>query len=338
MRAHREVSPPHLRRSSALSTVVAVATLIFAVATLIVRALPLSQIVDLVVAVGAPYTPLVALSGLVLATLSRRKILSLVGLLVLAATVAVQVPWYDFGRPADVGRHTEIRVLSSNLRKGQADPSSFVGLAKASADVITVSELTPEEVRRFNQAGLDNTFPYSLLFPAPGAIGIGLWSRYPLTVVSPTENPNIAAARVRVPQVGFDPLVASVHISSPVTRDTDSFDAWRRGITATKAGLHDFAEVTGPGAVIVAGDFNSTPDMRQFRDLLTEGYRDAVEQTGAGYGPTFPSNLDVPPFITIDHVLTRNAAASSIRTITMPGSDHRALLATIHVPVDPTAS
>jgi hypothetical protein len=28
------------------------------------------------------------------------------------------------------------------------------------------------------------------------------------------------------------------------------------------------------------------------------------------------------------HILTRNAAASSIRTIKVPGSDHRALLAT----------
>jgi endonuclease/exonuclease/phosphatase (EEP) superfamily protein YafD len=37
-------------------------------------------------------------------------------------------------------------------------------------------------------------------------------------------------------------------------------------------------------------------------------------------------------------VLTRQAAATSIRTVYVRGSDHRALLATVGVPLDPTAS
>ncbi|MGB1226237.1 MAG: endonuclease/exonuclease/phosphatase family protein, partial [Mycobacterium sp.] len=94
----------------------------------------------------------------------------------------------------------------------------------------------------------------------------------------------------------------------------------------------------GPGAVIVAGDFNSTPDMRQFRDLLTDGYRDAVDQIGAGWGPTFPSRPLFPPLITIDHVITRNAAVSSIHTVEVRGSDHRALLASVSLPLASAAS
>ena len=78
--------------------------------------------------------------------------------------------------------------------------------------------------------------------------------------------------------------------------------------------------------------------MRQFRDSLTNGYRDSVEQTGAGFAPTFPSRTWHPPLITIDHVLTRQAAFASIRTIYVRGSDHRSLLATVDVPLDPTAS
>lgn len=100
------------------------------------------------------------------------------------------------------------------------------------------------------------------------------------------------------------------------------------------AGLADAADL---GAVIVAGDFNSTPDMRQYRDLLSNGYRDGVEQTGAGFAPTFPSRAVFPPLITIDHVLTRNAAVSSIRTIELRGSDHRALLSAVDVPLDPVS-
>lgn len=41
--------------------------------------------------------------------------------------------------------------------------------------------------------------------------------------------------------------------------------------------------------------------------------------------------------ITIDHVLTRNAAVSSIKTVKIKGTDHRALMATVRVPLEPAA-
>jgi endonuclease/exonuclease/phosphatase (EEP) superfamily protein YafD len=325
----------------ALLTASAFLALLSCLVPIYVRALPLMNLPALVVAVAAPYTPLVALAGLTLLALCRRRLLSLVAVAVLVATLAIQLPWYYFGHPADVGAHTDIRVLSSNLRKGQADAAFFVGLAGESADVITVSELTPDEAERFSQAGIDHEFPYSMIFPAPDAGGIGVWSRFPLDATTPLQLPDVngVAARLQIPGVRFDPVVASGHIISPVASDQDAFIQWRSGIDSTKAVLNGFAEIAGPAAVIVGGDFNSTPDMRQFRDLLTNGYRDAVEQTGAGFAPTFPSNRRrVPPLLTIDHVLTRNAAASWIRTIKMPGSDHRSLLAPVEVPLDPTAS
>ncbi|MGV0646399.1 endonuclease/exonuclease/phosphatase family protein [Mycolicibacterium sp. XJ2546] len=318
-------------------TVLAVAALAFSLAALFFRAHPISNVVELVAAVSSPYVPLLALSGLTLLILCRRIVLSIIAVVVVATTLAAQLPWYYFGSPADVGPHADIRVLSSNLRKGRADASSFVGLAKDSADLITVAELTPEEARRFSHAGIEEVFPYSVLKPAPNAGGIGLWSRFPLSAVRPGKHRDaaIVAGRVRVPHVRLDPLIVSVHITSPVTAEAGSFDRWRNGIAETKEDLNRFTEQAGPAAVIVAGDFNSTPDMRQFRELSTNGYRDAVEQTGAGLAPTFPSNKWFPPVLVIDHVLTRNAAASSIRTVTIPGSDHRALLATIEVPLDP---
>lgn len=175
--------------------------------------------------------------------------------------------------------------------------SSFVGLAKSRADVIAVSELTAEEVQEFSRVGIEEPFPHSLLKPAPGAGGIGLWSRYPLVTVPPAKHPGsaIASAQVQIPNVRFSPLVASVHITSPVTAEAGSFDRWRNGIADIQTNLGHFAEKAGPAAVIIAGDFNSTPDVRQIRDLLANGYRDAVEQTGAGFAPTFPSNKWFPP-------------------------------------------
>ncbi|MDN4520341.1 endonuclease/exonuclease/phosphatase family protein [Mycolicibacterium austroafricanum] len=309
-----------------------IVALAFAVATLVIRALPLPNNLALVIAVGSPYVVLVALLGLVVAVLNRLKVLSIAAVVVTAASVAVQVHWYYGGRSGGVAaERVDMRVLSANLRYGRTNPAEFVELARRSADLITVTELTSEAVQRFYDAGIDEEFPHSMLFPAPDAGGNGIWSRYPLTPLSPTRywNSGMVAARVHIPGVPIDPAVASVHITSPM----GSFESWRNGVTATKSRLIGLAETVGQGSVVAAGDFNSTPDMRQFRDLIADGYRDAVRHTGAGFVPTFPSDTGLPPVITIDHVLTRHTNVTSVRSVDIGGSDHRALLATVEVPI-----
>ena len=306
---------------------------------LVARRQPVSTIPRLILSVGSTFVPLVAIVGLVLAILSRRILLALFAVFLVTATLAVQVSWYYVAHPVDLGAHADIRVLSSNLRYGRADPEAFVGLAQNSADVITVAELTPEAITRFSKAGIEQTFPYSVLIPAPGPGGIGLWSRYPLTPLSASRHRGVQmpAARLQIPGVAHDPVLASAHIMSTVSDRVTTVEDWHNGMADAKAQLDNFAAAAGPGAVIVGGDYNSTPDMRQFRDLLTDGYHDAVEQTGSGFAPTYPADTRFPPVITIDHILTRNAETSAIRTIEMPGSDHRSLLATVRVPVGPVA-
>ncbi|EJZ11326.1 endonuclease/exonuclease/phosphatase family protein [Mycolicibacterium vaccae] len=283
-------------------------------------------------AVGAPYMVAVAALGMVMALLSRRIILCVMAVVVLALSAGVQLRWYYGGTETAAGEHVEVRVLSSNLRYGRADADEFVALAGSAADVVTVTELTPEAVRKFHLAGISDIFPYSILFPAPQASGNGIWSRYPLSPVSPTRywNSAMVAARMQVNGLSSEVVVASVHVTSPLR----SFDSWRNAIVATRSRLVGLADATESGTVIVAGDFNSTPDMRQFRDLLGHGYRDSVQQLGAGFAPTFPSNSSVPPMITIDHVLTRRAEAGVLQAVTLSGTDHRALLATVRIPTN----
>jgi endonuclease/exonuclease/phosphatase (EEP) superfamily protein YafD len=317
-----------------------VAALLLTILAVIARTQPIWTIPSLVLAVGAPYISLSSVAGVVVAVSCRRLVLSICAVAVMTVALAVQISWYFLDRPANIGAYQNIRVLSSNLRHGQADPAFFVRLATDNADVITVSELTPDEVERLKRSGIDNAFPYSHVIPAPGAGGIGIWSRYQLSVLSAPRHSsvNMPADRLEIPGLRFEPLLASVHVYSPVAGDTNTVADWRGGMAGSKVQLDNFARTAGPAAVIVGGDYNSTPDMRQFRDLLTNGYRDAVEQSGSGFAPTFPSNRKFPPLITIDHVITRNATAASVRTIEVPGSDHRALLVTVRVPIDPTAS
>ena len=310
----------------------AVLALLYAVATLAARTLPLMNNIMLLAAVSAPYAVVLAAVALVLSVLGHRVVMSVIAVVVLAVSLGVQIRWYYTGQPQPAtGEHVELRVLSANLREGRADMKSFTNLARSSADVITVSELTPDWVRRFNDAGMRNDFPFSVSVPLPGAAGYGLWSRYPLEMVAPLKGGSMVAARVDVAGVQVDPIVASVHVMNPLTFYGRAFDGWLAGITAAKDRMEGLSAEAGEGAVIAAGDFNSTPDMRQFRQLLKNGYRDAVAQTGSGIGPTYPSYPWVPPLITIDHLLTRNALVSSIKTISLRTTDHRALLATIQI-------
>ncbi len=315
------------------------ATLLFSAVGLVVRAQPVSSIPRLVLAVGATFIPLVAVVGLVLALLCRRIALAVIGAFLVTATAAIQVNWYYGGQRAEIGPFTEIRLFSANLRIGQVDEHDLIRIAEQSADVITVMELTPDSVKRLERAGLDKTFPHSWLVPMEGAGGIGLWSRYPMRRVNVTRHRGVTmpAGWLEVPGAELNPLVASIHVMSPVAGDANTVDDWSRSMAGAKAQLNTFASAAGQAAIIIGGDYNSTPDMRQFRDLLTNGYRDAVEQTGSGFAPTFRADTLAPPVITIDHVLTRNAAVSSIHTITVKGSDHRALLARIRVPLAPTS-
>ncbi len=165
--------------------VLAACALVFSLVTLILRALPLPNNINLFFAVGSPYVALAPVVVLVFSVMYRCVVMTAFAAAIVAANVVTQVPWYCFGKPTDVGAHVSVRVLSANLRLGHADVSSFVDLARASADVITLSVMTPDWLRRFYAAGARTEFPHSMLVPALGAGGFGLWSRFPLEVVTP---------------------------------------------------------------------------------------------------------------------------------------------------------
>jgi endonuclease/exonuclease/phosphatase (EEP) superfamily protein YafD len=326
---------PSGRRAVALAMLGMIAALV--AAALIARAQPVTNMPRLVLAVGAPYVALAAAIVVAVALWRRRSVVAVGTAALVTAVLAQQVSWYYLGRPSDVGPHAEVRVMAANINRGQADASSFVEIAEHSADVITVAELTPEAVARFAQAGINDAFRHLHLIPAPDAGGIGIWSRYPLRVLSAPRHRGalLPAAQVRIPGVRFDPVLAGVHVFSPVADRMNNIEGWRNEMAGAQAQLDNLAAAAGPGAVIVGGDYNSTPDVRQFRDLLTDGYRDAVDQAGSGFAPTFPSDTRYPPVITIDHVLVRNATAASAHTADIRGSDHRAVLVTVRVPLEP---
>lgn len=82
------------------------------------------------------------------------------------------------------------------------------------------------------------------------------------------------------------------------------------------------------------GDFNATLDHAELRRLLDTGYRDAAEVAGEGLSLTWPAGRPrLPPLVAIDHLLVdERLAVRRVRVIDVPGTDHRAVFASLSVP------
>jgi endonuclease/exonuclease/phosphatase (EEP) superfamily protein YafD len=232
--------------------------------------------------------------------------------------------------PQDRGATSaELTVLTANLKLGEADPAGVVAAARAAgADVVLLQELTPAERERLTGAGLDQLLPHSVVDARRGADGVGLWSRFPLADEQRHGGFVFAAvsARLSMGDGRPTPTVLTVHMPGPWPQPAAD---WVRDIGRLPGLLADVAgQADAHGStVLVGGDFNATYGNAQFRSLLTDGYTDAAERAGAAWTATYPSGYVVPPVLGIDHVLVRSAQARSVQTVTLPGSDHRGLVA-----------
>jgi endonuclease/exonuclease/phosphatase (EEP) superfamily protein YafD len=308
-------------------TAAGVVALTVATAAVVVRFVPIVDRPLLVLAALAPYLMLGAPVAAVLFALLRRRFAAVLAVALTAAVVAIQAPLF-VGEQAPTG--VKVRFMSANLRYGHADAAAVAGTARGNADVLAVQELTPDEAARLAAAGLDTEFRFRTLQPREGPAGVGIWSRYPIVNSKPVDGfwLGLLTARVRVPGVTDAVTVATTHMSAPWP---DPFQGWRDDVARLAGTLAEIASASD-GPVLVAGDLNSTTDMREFRRLLHDGYRDAAEQAGTGLTRTHPADIAVPPVFAVDHILVRDATATSVRTLSIRGSDHRALVSDVVLP------
>ena len=312
-----------------VSKIAGVLLLVVAGAALAVRYVPIRGHRVLVTVVMSPFLMPAAPLALVVSLWGRRWALAGMAGCLSAVPVATQLPRYLSADPDP--NAVPVRMMTINMRFGNADPRHLARVADGNADIVTVQELTPDAVRRLAAVGMADTFPYQSLDVGERAPGVGVYSRYPITDSTRIGRygPAMVNIRIRVEGIRQDTSVASVHFAAPWPQP---IAGWRRHMATFSTTLAELTAQSGASPILVGGDFNSTIDMRSFRKLLTNGYRDAAEQAGAGRTFTYPSNRRFPPIIGIDHVLTRNCTAVSMRTVEIAGTDHRALLTTVMVP------
>ena len=241
------------------------------------------------------------------------------------AMIALNVWWQAPLFTSDAGGAPVLRVASVNSTFGKVDAASVVALVKErQVDILAIQELTPDAVAALTAAGLDAELTYAFTQPGDGFVGIGLWSRYPLMGEALSGmTANAITAQITTP--AGDLTVQAVHPAAPGLFD---HTLWSEDFARLSAVL---AENIGP--TLVLGDFNATRDHSEFRELERLGYDDAADQAGAGFAMTFPQDRTPWPLVAIDHVLVRDTAltALQLKTVVLPGSDHRAITVELQV-------
>jgi endonuclease/exonuclease/phosphatase (EEP) superfamily protein YafD len=272
-----------------------------------------------------PYVAATAWIPVVVALLLRQRAVALAALVpCLALVIAVAPRALDGPGGTAVAGGRSFTVLTANLRFGSADPAAVLALARRSgADLVSLQELTPEELQAIDAAGARGTYRYRVVEPRPGAQGSGLLSRWPLEAPARRQDLRNAmpAATLRMP--GAPPIrVQAVHPVTPLHGDAP---VWEHTLDA-------LPHATPHGGLrLLAGDFNATLDHHALRDLIGSGYTDAGDAAGIGLQGTYPAHRLLR--ITIDHVLVdRRASVTSASVHIVEGSDHRALVARISLP------
>lgn len=318
------------RRAHTGPYLVAWFTFLAAAAGLTARFLPVTNHTVLILAAASPYLMTGAAASALILLFTRQWWTATAAVALTAAAVFVELPMF-IGSSAAQANTVPIRVFAANVREGNANPKALAAAARDSADVLVIVELTPELAERLTQEGLDADLPYKVVDAEPYAAGVAIWSRFPISRSARIRGYQlgVVSAVIRVPQAAADTTVLAAHLTGPWPQPIDD---WRRDIVAFPDTMRAVAADAGAGAVIVAGDFNAATDMRPFRQLLGNHFRDAAEQSGAGLTPTYPADRAVPPLIGIDHILTANSSAGNAHTVRIPGSDHLGIWAVVHVP------
>ncbi|MFD2794345.1 endonuclease/exonuclease/phosphatase family protein [Promicromonospora vindobonensis] len=306
--------------------IIAIPLLVVALA----RALPFDNVVPLPHLVAfTPWATLLTLPLLIVALFSRRWVLTLLLATSMAGYVYWMAPFFvppDTSTAADPADPGTLRVMTINALYGRADAETVVGLVESQhVEVLAVQELTPDFEQALTDAGLDDLLAHSFTVPADdGPGGSGLWASTPLTDEDQLRGTSFAMPSALVSAGSTEVRVTVVHPHPPMPTEITT---WRTELVELTKHAHG-----DDTPQILAGDFNATHDHAGFRDLLGSRFADATREWGAGPAVTWPEGRQVPALFALDHVVVeKDMPVSDVVSMQVPGTDHRALMATVVV-------
>ncbi|MCF8460856.1 MAG: endonuclease/exonuclease/phosphatase family protein [Flavobacteriales bacterium] len=189
-------------------------------------------------------------------------------------------------------------------------------LAACNADVFTIQELNATWTPLLDSI-FELSHPYTISAPWDTCCyGIGIYSKFPITSydVLDIENTPIIIAQVLINEL--DVTVISLHTRPPFPNETEERNLQMRTVSEIAQSIKN--------PVIVLGDFNIVPWDAEYKAFLEKGNLLAVRD---GFQATYPMHVGLP-LIPIDHItFSKNLVPTSCQTVTIPGSDHRGLMA-----------
>ncbi len=258
----------------------------------------------------------------------RRFVLAAVASLVVVAQIVFVTPELFAAEPVPTwtAHAPSLRVFDANVYVHNPSMQGYAAEITAyHPQVLTMQEAAPNLVEALTYSGALASLPYRYQVKRSDPWSFFLASRYPLlrtSVVSIDRRPLLVQTTVQLPS-GPQPLWV-VHTIAPLPV---SFSQWQADFDRLGALL----KRRGAAGLLVVGDFNATWGNRGFRALLDDGLLDGAAARGEALSMTYSEDSGpVPPLARVDHVLTGSGVAvTSVSTEDGPGSDHRAVLATV---------
>lgn len=238
--------------------------------------------------------------------------------------------------PVWAGTAPTMKVVSANVSNLNRDPGMAAALLAPGGDVYVLVEVSAVVRADLVDRGLFAALPYVAESGDIGADSVLIASKYPLTdvvaqriggvpVVSATVVSATVVTDAQAPLSGRSLRVVAAHPAAPTSSARlKGFRAWMRW-------AREQARVT-TGPLIMAGDFNSSRFVPAMGELLAAGMTDAHESRGRGLTTSWPvgDSFLGPAFLRLDHILVRGAVVTrSVSDLTVPGSDHRAIVAVV---------
>ena len=225
-----------------------------------------------------------------------------------------------------------LEVMAYNvLFKGADDTKTLQAIAEESPDVLCITELTTPFAKKFD-ARFPTQYPHRKLVPKPGATGVGIYSRYPLTAVDAFPLPPYQRATLHatIDWNGNKLDAVCLHLTPPKV-DGYKLKSWNDEKRRTE-GAHLVKRLgkNGPRPTLVLGDFNEDLDGPALTALQTIGFKPACSGTCWGTFPG-PALSAVPAIFHIDHITGRGVTFSDARTVRAGGSDHYPVSATLRL-------
>lgn len=279
----------------------------------------------------------------------------LIGIAVIVvALVRVGGEWWSpgGGTLTDPGEGaTRVTVMTWNLETGTKVPDEVIdGVLSVRRplrpQIVALQELTPDVAAALDASpDIDTRFPYRILQPRDGVLGMGILSSLPLVEGTSGMYPMFLTAGVLLPDGGridignvhpLPPQIWRPVLGIPIGLDTRQRDL---NLTYVRGALERSAD--DEARIVLIGDLNTTPLEPGF-GTVSEGLRDVHADVATGTGftwrPAFVEALG-QGLLRIDHVLAGSALTPiSIAEDCSLAGDHCRVTAVVDVPSEDTPS